>query len=235
MKNTEVSRILGDIWRNELSEEDKRPFFEQEERERAIYKSDMIEWKRQDAIRKEHQKMSQAQDRIVQDRSTNGYCPSMSLPVEDTPLPYYQEGLHGAQTNSYYNSQYHQSYQQRDYDPFPSHRPGPYHTLNPDSHPSHHNEVPDTNILNSQYISYPEQIQPGWYDSQKTRSAYSPSLNKEQSMPMPMSSPQGNCHIQDQNLEHQPYSMRYNHENYQESGAVYQDKSSDYDPYPLHY
>ena len=45
MKNTEISRILGGLWRN-ITEEEKRPHIEQEERERKKYKTDMIKWRK---------------------------------------------------------------------------------------------------------------------------------------------------------------------------------------------
>lgn len=40
MANTDVSRLLGEMWRN-ASVHEKRPYREQEEKERAVYKEDM--------------------------------------------------------------------------------------------------------------------------------------------------------------------------------------------------
>jgi hypothetical protein len=52
MSNTDVSRLLGEMWRGH-SEKERRPYVEQEEGERAIYKREMAEFKakqaRQDA------------------------------------------------------------------------------------------------------------------------------------------------------------------------------------------
>jgi hypothetical protein len=46
LKTTEISRILGMMWK-EASEEEKQPFIEREEVEREVYKAKMNEWKRQ--------------------------------------------------------------------------------------------------------------------------------------------------------------------------------------------
>jgi len=45
MKNTEISRMLGELWHN-TSEEEKRPHIEREQRERKRYKIEMAEWKK---------------------------------------------------------------------------------------------------------------------------------------------------------------------------------------------
>ena len=48
MKNTEVSRILGEMWRN-LSDEDRQPFVDQEKSEREKYKVVIAEWRENEA------------------------------------------------------------------------------------------------------------------------------------------------------------------------------------------
>jgi hypothetical protein len=44
MSNTDVSRLLGEMWRG-ASPEEKAPYVEQEERERAIYKKNIAQWR----------------------------------------------------------------------------------------------------------------------------------------------------------------------------------------------
>ena len=44
IKNTEVSRVLGEMWRN-LSAEERAPFVERERKEREVYKVAIAEWR----------------------------------------------------------------------------------------------------------------------------------------------------------------------------------------------
>lgn len=44
MKNTEVSRVLGEMWRN-LSEAERAPYVERERKEREVYKVAIAEWR----------------------------------------------------------------------------------------------------------------------------------------------------------------------------------------------
>ena len=44
MSNTDVSRLLGEMWRN-ASEEVRRPYVEDEETERALYKEQIKHWR----------------------------------------------------------------------------------------------------------------------------------------------------------------------------------------------
>eukprot|EP00980_Cylindrotheca_fusiformis_P003133 scaffold721_cov131-Cylindrotheca_fusiformis.AAC.23 len=65
MSNTDVSRLLGEMWRNASSRE-RSPYVEQEERERAIYKENIRKWRddqaRMDAAsRTSHQTMQNYQ------------------------------------------------------------------------------------------------------------------------------------------------------------------------------
>ena len=43
MSNTDVSRLLGEIWRS-ASHKERAPYVEQEEQERAIYKATIARW-----------------------------------------------------------------------------------------------------------------------------------------------------------------------------------------------
>jgi HMG (high mobility group) box len=55
LKNTEVSQILGEMWRN-LSEEDRRPFVEREKADREVYKVKSAEWKEESEARAESER-----------------------------------------------------------------------------------------------------------------------------------------------------------------------------------
>ena len=48
MSNTDVSRLLGEMWRS-APEREKRPYVETEERERAVYKQETAAFKAQQA------------------------------------------------------------------------------------------------------------------------------------------------------------------------------------------
>jgi HMG (high mobility group) box len=59
MRNTEVSRKLGDLWRN-ASEEERAPHIEKEKGEREKYKSLIAEWRKEHEEKMEEQKKAQA-------------------------------------------------------------------------------------------------------------------------------------------------------------------------------
>ncbi len=61
LKNTEISRILGDLWRK-TSDDEKKPFIEQEEVEREKYKERMAEWRENKAKVDKEKKERQAED-----------------------------------------------------------------------------------------------------------------------------------------------------------------------------
>ena len=44
MSNTDVSRLLGEMWRN-ASPKERAPYVEQEEKERAVYKKDIARFR----------------------------------------------------------------------------------------------------------------------------------------------------------------------------------------------
>lgn len=51
MSNTDVSRLLGEMWRNAAPAE-RAPYVEEEERERAQYKDDIAAWRGEQAVQK---------------------------------------------------------------------------------------------------------------------------------------------------------------------------------------
>lgn len=60
MKNTEVSRLLGEMWRG-ASEEERRPHVEKEKHEREKYKIAIANWRKDFDAKKEEQRKQQAQ------------------------------------------------------------------------------------------------------------------------------------------------------------------------------
>jgi len=73
MANTDVSRLLGEVWRA-ASEEEKRPYIEKEKNDRERYKITMEEWKKEKEIKEEEARKEQ---RDLEAR-WNAYYSSMS-------------------------------------------------------------------------------------------------------------------------------------------------------------
>lgn len=67
LKTTDISRMLGRLWR-ETSEEEKRPYVEREEIERVQYKEKMGAWKKKKEMkdREEAEKRKQVQDEAIE-------------------------------------------------------------------------------------------------------------------------------------------------------------------------
>mmetsp|Transcript_7210 Transcript_7210/g.10329 ORF Transcript_7210/g.10329 Transcript_7210/m.10329 type:complete len:421 (-) Transcript_7210:305-1567(-) len=55
IRNTEVSRVLGEMWKN-ASDEERKPHIEREARERAKYKTEMATWRKNEEERKVKEK-----------------------------------------------------------------------------------------------------------------------------------------------------------------------------------
>lgn len=60
MKNTEVSRLLGEMWRN-ASEAEKRPHVEKEKDERSKYKIAIAEWRKETEVKQRAARKAQAE------------------------------------------------------------------------------------------------------------------------------------------------------------------------------
>ena len=65
MKNTEISRLLGEMWRNS-TEEERRPHVEKEKEEREKYKKAISEWRVDFERKKEEQQKQQAAEMTQQ-------------------------------------------------------------------------------------------------------------------------------------------------------------------------
>jgi len=64
LKNTDISRILGNMWRD-ASEDEKRPYVEKEKAEREKYKIEMEQWKKEHAAKQEVERAAQHQQYTV--------------------------------------------------------------------------------------------------------------------------------------------------------------------------
>lgn len=81
MRNTEISRILGEMWKN-ASHEEKSPHIEREAKERAKYKINIAKWRKEDSIQKEEAKKEQVEQAKLATQSQLNY----QLPPSTTAL-----------------------------------------------------------------------------------------------------------------------------------------------------
>jgi hypothetical protein len=94
MSNTDVSRLLGEMWRTASSKE-KAPYVEQEQLERQAYKDEMMRWKAQQArldaaSRTSHQEMEESRtDMGSRQSSTTVRMPPVVAPTYYGNYPQY--------------------------------------------------------------------------------------------------------------------------------------------------
>jgi hypothetical protein len=60
MKNTEISRVLGEMWRS-LTDDERRPFVDKEKEEREKYKIAIAAWRKEAEDKQEAQRKAQAE------------------------------------------------------------------------------------------------------------------------------------------------------------------------------
>lgn len=68
LKNTEVSRLLGGMWRK-ASEEERKPYIEKEKKERAKYKVAIADWRKDYEARKAEEQRKQKQQESLQQQA----------------------------------------------------------------------------------------------------------------------------------------------------------------------
>jgi HMG (high mobility group) box len=108
MKNTEVSRILGDEWRK-MTEEERAPFVEKEEGEREQYKINMEEWKRQMQEKEESERERQCKAQME-----HATTPEMAFGMNEAMMPgVYQDQMGGSQQQQQYSAMMMQYYIQQ--------------------------------------------------------------------------------------------------------------------------
>lgn len=139
MRNTEVSRILGDMWKN-ASEEERTPHIEREASERAKYKVEIAEWRKEDGERKEaEKKVQQEQAKFQQARQP------APAPAPGPETPYYPPN---SQTPNYSDAYNYSGYG-------PPHSRGPYSNYMNPYPPSQHQPPPHQGYYG--YPPYPKQ------------------------------------------------------------------------------
>lgn len=77
MRNTEISRTLGQMWR-EASDEERAPHIEREAKEREKYKLEIAKWRIEDAQKKKEEKkekIEQSRRSVVQQNTPQTYAP----------------------------------------------------------------------------------------------------------------------------------------------------------------
>lgn len=98
MKNTEVSKILGDIWRKS-TEEERRPFVEGEKVEREKYKIAMSKWKEKHEKRqKDESELLQPQSQLLHQRNHRSTSQQQSY---QPPLHHRHQHQHLQQKTEY--------------------------------------------------------------------------------------------------------------------------------------
>jgi hypothetical protein len=105
MSNTDVSRLLGEMWRN-ASPKERGPYVEQEKRERAVYKDEIQKWRddqaRMDAAsRTSHQSVQKLADYQPQPGFDRSYTASFeNLHLDSFEEPPAQRSLRQANPHS---------------------------------------------------------------------------------------------------------------------------------------
>ena len=91
MKNTEVSRILGEMWRN-ASEEERRPHVEKEKKERDKYKVAISQWRKEYEAKKAEEQRRQNEAQQAQQQWAPPYSQdgvdSNTPPMQYSQQPY---------------------------------------------------------------------------------------------------------------------------------------------------
>eukprot|EP00549_Striatella_unipunctata_P025955 CAMPEP_0118714724 /NCGR_PEP_ID=MMETSP0800-20121206/26383_1 /TAXON_ID=210618 ORGANISM="Striatella unipunctata, Strain CCMP2910" /NCGR_SAMPLE_ID=MMETSP0800 /ASSEMBLY_ACC=CAM_ASM_000638 /LENGTH=279 /DNA_ID=CAMNT_0006620623 /DNA_START=179 /DNA_END=1018 /DNA_ORIENTATION=- len=111
MKNTEVSRVLGEMWRN-ATEEERRPHVEREKKERDQYKDDISKWRDEHNAKLEAQRKAQADQAqfMAQNGMLNPQTEYQSFPVPP-PQPYGDTGIMAYPIQGDNNIQFNPSFQ----------------------------------------------------------------------------------------------------------------------------
>jgi hypothetical protein len=90
IKNTQVSRLLGEMWRNS-SEEERKPYIDKEKKERGKYKIAIAEWRKEFEAKKEEQRQQQeAQQQPTAWPQSVQYNPEGVVDPANQPMHYAQ-------------------------------------------------------------------------------------------------------------------------------------------------
>jgi hypothetical protein len=90
VKNTEISRLLGEIWRSSTDEE-KKPFVDEEKALREKYKIDLAAWKEGEKERKEDEEKRRLQQLEWQKQQQQQLQPPPPMTHQHAPQQYAQQ------------------------------------------------------------------------------------------------------------------------------------------------
>ena len=102
IKNTEISRLLGEMWRN-CSDEEKKPFQDEEKSLREKYKVDMEDWKEKAPERKEAEEKRRKEE-LARQRQQYDYAVQIAQQHATTQAPQ-QGNFYGQSPGGYANYQ----------------------------------------------------------------------------------------------------------------------------------
>lgn len=137
MKNTEISRILGEMWK-EATDEERAPHIENEAEERKKYKVKIAEWKSQEAERKKEAKKALEERQAMYVPPSNSYHREQSKRQEEETYQIHPEQYHPQRSRAESprpsepdpvpsQRHYYQGYPQEYYHPPPTYGPPPPH------------------------------------------------------------------------------------------------------------
>lgn len=158
MRNTEISRVLGDMWKK-ASDEEKGPHIEREAVEREKYKIAIAKWKEDEAVRRkeeaDEQKAKVLERALTEDKGPSFHKTAQHrnspIPIQGTsPLPIHQSRPNspGPVPNYYPHGSY--GYPVPNYGGPPPLHPHPHPPPPPSTHHTGYNP----------YGSYPSQHSP---------------------------------------------------------------------------
>lgn len=101
VKNTDISRLLGGLWRS-ITEEEKRPHIEQEESERKKYKAEMIKWRKDQEEKEEATKEANSNYHELFQISSSSHETNQDAPPHDVK----QYPVDSNRTYEHYNLKY---------------------------------------------------------------------------------------------------------------------------------
>ena len=154
LKNTEISRILGEMWKK-ATDEERAPHIRNEAAERKKYKVKIAEWKSQEAKRKkEAQKKLEEQEAMLVPPPPAPYHNEQPISPSEEPFHVHPEQYHPQRITSESphpaqpetapsQRQYYPGYPQEYYHPSPNYGPPPPHYMAyqqppQQQHPQHH-------------------------------------------------------------------------------------------------
>lgn len=215
MRNTEISRILGGMWK-QAPESERSPHIAKEAEERKKYKIRIADWKS-----KEEERKKEAQKLLEQQQAM--YPPPQQYPPHEQPIPQREDQAYPVQSQQYHpplvrsesphpppqpepvNSQqsYYQGYPQEYYHPPPTYGPPPTHYAGYQQPPQQHHQQPP------QQAYHPQQPQSYTYDYAVNEYQHRPDVDEQSHRTQNSCYPESAPPNDDQLFENQPAPSEY--------------------------